>query len=54
MRAAVRTGASSWRTSIFPDAERGIYVLPRKRAVQDAEGISDGGTVVVSLAVLDA
>lgn len=37
VRAAVRIGASSWRTSIFPDAERGIYVLPLKRAVQDAE-----------------
>ncbi len=53
VRVAVRIGGSSWRTSIFPDAERGTYVLPLKRAVRDAEGISEGKTVVVSLDVLD-
>lgn len=50
---AARIGASSWRTSVFPDAERGTYVLPLKRVVRDAEGISEGRTVDVSLDVLD-
>lgn len=46
-------GATTFRTSIFPQAG-GVYVLPLKRAVRDAEGIVPGATVVVELAVLDA
>ncbi|WP_394279112.1 DUF1905 domain-containing protein [Microbacterium sp.] len=46
-------GGSSWRTSIFPDAERGTYVLPIKRAVREAEAISEGDAVPVHLDVLD-
>lgn len=47
-------GGSRWRTSIFPDGERGAYVLPLKRTVREAEGIAESGTVVVALDVLDA
>lgn len=53
VRVAVQIGASSWRTSIFPDAERRIYVLPLKRAVRDAEGIADGTLVRARMDVLD-
>lgn len=53
VRVRARIGGSEWSTSIFPDAERGAYVLPLKRAVRDAEGLVDGGPVVVRLEVLD-
>ena len=53
VRVRARIGGSEWSTSIFPDSERGAYVLPLKRAVRDAEGLVDGGPVVVRLEVLD-
>ncbi|MDT0178656.1 DUF1905 domain-containing protein [Microbacterium sp. ARD31] len=49
----VTVGSSSWRTSIFPDAARGGYVLPLKRSVREREGISEGDTVSVRLDVQD-
>lgn len=54
VRVDVRIGATRWRTSIFPDATQGAYVLPLKRSVRDAEGIGDAGVVSVELEVLDA
>ena len=51
VRAAV--GGSEWATSIFPSSSEGTYVLPLKKAVRDAEGLVEGGTVVVRLDVLD-
>lgn len=53
VRVRARVGGSEWRTSIFPDADRGAYVLPLKKAVRDAEGIVAGGVVAVRLEVLD-
>lgn len=53
VRVNVSIGGSSWRTSIFPDAGRGEYVVPLKRAVRDAEGIGDGDVIAVRLEVLD-
>lgn len=53
VRVVAMIGRSTWRTSIFPDADRRAYVLPLKRAVRDAEGISDGATITVALEVLD-
>lgn len=53
VRVRARIGGSEWATSIFPDSKSGSYVLPLKKAVRDAEGLSDGGTVVVRLEVLD-
>ncbi|MEW1705719.1 DUF1905 domain-containing protein [Microbacterium sp. NPDC089190] len=53
VRVDATIGSTSFRTSIFPQAG-GVYVLPLKRAVRDAEGIEPGGTVMVDLAVLDA
>ncbi len=52
VRVEVRVGATQWRTSIFPDSG-GSYVLPLKRAVRDAEGLVEGGSVLVALDVLD-
>lgn len=53
VRVRARIGGSEWATSIFPDSKSNSYVLPLKKAVRDAEGLSDGGTVVVRLEVLD-
>jgi len=53
VRVDVTIGASTWRTSIFPQADGG-YVLPLKRAVRDAERIAPGAIVQVDLVVLDA
>lgn len=53
VRVRVTVGSSTWGTSIFPDAERGAYVLPLKRSVRDAEGIDDGAMIRVRLEVID-
>lgn len=51
VRVQVRIGATTWRTSVFPDAARGTFVLPVKRAVRAAEGLEDGDVVEVALEV---
>ena len=53
VRVEARIGLSTWRTSIFPDAAQGAYVLPLKRAVREAERIGAEGVVSVWLDVLD-
>jgi hypothetical protein len=53
VRVEVTVGATSWRTSVFPDASRGSYVLPIKKAVRQAEDLDDGDDVTVTLRVLD-
>lgn len=52
VRVAVTLGASTWRTSIFPDSRAGAYVLPIKRAIRRAEGIEAGDVADVRLEVL--
>jgi hypothetical protein len=53
VRVEVATGATTWRTSVFPDSARGCYVLPVKKAVRRAEGVEVGDRVTVRLRVLD-
>jgi hypothetical protein len=45
----VRIGETSWETSLFPDKQRGSYVLPVKRSVREAESLADGDAVTVEL-----
>jgi hypothetical protein len=47
----VRLGATSWKTSLFPDSKTGSYVLPIKRSVRDSEAIEDGDVVTISVDV---
>lgn len=55
VRVQARIGGSTWRTSIFPDSDRGGYVLPLKKAIRDAEDIGGDVSVVrVRLEILDA
>jgi hypothetical protein len=49
VRVTVTLGATTWKTSIFPDAKAGVYVLPLKKAVRKAEGVEAGGTVTVKV-----
>jgi hypothetical protein len=49
----VSIGGSTWRTSVFPDGARGVYVLPVKRAVRRAEGIEAGDVAAVTVEVME-
>lgn len=44
VRVKATLGGSTWRTSIFPDSKAGVYVLPLKRSVREAEGVEAGDT----------
>ncbi|PJE76403.1 DUF1905 domain-containing protein [Candidatus Uhrbacteria bacterium CG10_big_fil_rev_8_21_14_0_10_48_16] len=41
----VTVGKSVWKTSVFPNADAGGYILPVKAKVRKAEGIEHGQTV---------
>jgi hypothetical protein len=53
VKARVRIGATTWSTSVFPDTERGAYVLPVKREVRDAEGLAAGSRAHVLLELVE-
>lgn len=53
VRVEVTLGGSVWRTSLFPDAGAGTYVLPVKKAVRRAEGLEPGSTARVRIELLD-
>jgi hypothetical protein len=44
-----RIGSTEWTTSLFP--KEGSYVVPLKTVVRKAEGLDEGDTVTVRLAV---
>jgi hypothetical protein len=52
LRVDVTIGSTRWQTSIFPDAKRRTYVLPVKKAVRTAEGLSIGSDAVIELVVI--
>jgi hypothetical protein len=52
VRVEVTIGATTWRTSVFPDSKRGTFLLPVKQAVRRAERFDDGDTVTVALTPL--
>ncbi|WP_372594643.1 DUF1905 domain-containing protein [Actinotalea sp.] len=53
LRVEVSVGATTWRTSIFPDSKAGTYVLPIKKAVRRAEGLEVDGSLRVRLRLVD-
>lgn len=53
LRVEVTVGGTVWRTSIFPDAGRGAYVLPVKRAVREAERLTVGVPVRLAVRLVD-
>ena len=54
VRVRARIGGSEWTTSMFPSTQRGGYILPLKKAVRDAEGLTEDSVPWVRLEVLDA
>lgn len=55
VRVRVTIGATSWTTSLFPDKQRGAYVLPVKKDVRRAEDFAAGDRVNATLVeLLDA
>lgn len=53
VRVEVTIGASTWRTSVFPDKKRATYILPVKKPVRRAEELEAGSVARVSLEVVD-
>ena len=53
VRVAVTVGATSWRTSLFPDSKTGAYLLPVKKAVRVAERLDVGEEVRAVLYITD-
>jgi len=49
VRVNVTLGMTVWKTSIFPDAKAGVYVLPLKKAVRKAEGVEAGDTATLKV-----
>jgi hypothetical protein len=52
VRVQVRVGATTWRTSVFPDSAREVYVLPVKKAVRTAESLGVGDVARVTIELL--
>ena len=53
VRVEVRIGATTWRTSLFPDSRRKSFVMGVKRAVRGAEHLAVGDTVHVEVTLLE-
>jgi hypothetical protein len=53
VRVAVTVGATSWRTSIFPDSKAGTCLLPVKKTVRVAEHLEAGDEVRAQLHIAD-
>ncbi len=51
IRVQATIGSTFWWTSLFPDTETGSYVLPLKKQVRRAEGLSAGTMCEVVLEV---
>jgi Domain of unknown function (DUF1905) len=53
VRVEATIGASTWRTSVFPDSKSQCFVLPVKKQVRRSEHIEDGDVcdVVVTLLI---
>ncbi len=53
VRVEVTVGGTTWRTSVFPDAKSGCFVLPFKQAVRRAEGLDIGDVAQLSLSLVN-
>ncbi len=49
VRVTATIGSTTWKTSIFPDAKAGVYVLPLKKAVRKMEKIEAGDTATLKV-----
>ncbi len=53
IRVQATSGATTWRTSLFPDKARRSLLLPVKKHVRASEGLSDGSACHVALSIVD-
>ncbi|WP_377644345.1 DUF1905 domain-containing protein [Oryzobacter terrae] len=53
VRVEVTVGGSVWRTSLFPSAEAGAFVLPVKKAVRTREGLDDDAVAEVTIRLVE-
>ncbi len=53
VRVAVTVGATSQRTSIFPDSKTRTYVLPVKKQVRAAEKLGTGDNARARIQIVD-
>jgi len=53
VRVEVTVAGTAWRTSLFPSAEAGAYVLPVKKAVRVAEDLADDAVADVTIRLVD-
>jgi hypothetical protein len=44
-------GGTTWKNSVFPDEETGGWVMPVNQATRIAEGLSEGDTIHVVIAL---
>lgn len=51
VKVKVVIGDTSWETSLFPDKKRETFVLPVKKQVRDAQGVTIGDVVRVHLEI---
>lgn len=51
LRVTATIGKTSWKTSLFPSAAAGAYLLPLKAEVREREKCGVGAVVTVSLAI---
>jgi hypothetical protein len=52
VRVEARIGSTTWHTSLFPDSTIGSFLLPVKKSVREAEGLSAGDVCEVTLGVV--
>jgi hypothetical protein len=52
VKVEVTIGGSRWSTSLFPDKSRATYVLPVKKPVRIAEGLTAGSKARIELVVV--
>ncbi|MEV4352536.1 DUF1905 domain-containing protein [Actinoplanes sp. NPDC049596] len=53
LRVRASVGTSTWQTSIFPDSQKGAFVLPIKRAIRKAQNLEPGDTAAITVELLD-
>ena len=54
IRVEARIGSTTWRTSLFPDAAQGSFVLPVKKSVRRDEDLEHGTPCDVMLSIVDS
>lgn len=52
VKVEVTVGKTKWKTSIFPDAKSGRYILPLKADVRKKEGIAKGDDLTFGIAII--